>query len=71
MQEECDAIYPATLYSIMHGRDAKRYLDNSETPYAGIVYGPVSDDHHGKPMYHNSVITITINNYNKQSSHLK
>ena len=48
MQNECDVIYPATLYSIMHGRDAKRYLDNAESTYAGIVYGPPSDDHHGK-----------------------
>ena len=48
MHEECDEIYPASLYNIMYGREAKNELDNTQTPFAGMVYGPESHGHHGK-----------------------
>ena len=30
----------------MHGREAKRELDNAETSFSGMVYGPGSHSHH-------------------------
>ena len=48
MQDGCDDIYPAVLTNIIYGRQARRQLDNIESPFLWRMYGPLSQDRNGK-----------------------
>ena len=48
MQDECDEIYSAVLINTMQGNAAGRQLNEADTPFLGIMYGPERKVKNGK-----------------------
>ena len=48
MQDECEMIYSAVLHNTLQGKSAKRQLDDGNTPFVGIIYGPERQVRNGK-----------------------
>ena len=40
MQEGCDTIYPANIHNTVHGKDASKAAEESNSTYMGEVFGP-------------------------------
>ena len=48
MQDECGEIYSAVLHNTIHGYAAERQLNEANTVFLGMIFGPESQDENGK-----------------------
>ena len=48
MQDECDEIYSAVLRNTVHAYAAERQLNEANTVFLGMIFGPESQDENGK-----------------------
>ena len=47
MQDECDEIYPAVLVNSFQGSRTRKRLEDVNTPFVAIMYGPPGQNNNG------------------------
>ena len=47
MQDECDEIYPAVLVNSFQGSRTRKRLEDVNTPFVAIMYGPPRQNNNG------------------------